>query len=118
MSERIMSQSTEPLPDLLQLTRQNGRNNARVNKVVDSLSHEVDNLIAAAIENRWNQVVTATKALKRNGKAAGLGLIAEAADDLLHTITTGNDTESLRRVVRLIGAAGKSRRKTTRRVKK
>jgi hypothetical protein len=114
-----MTRPSESLPDLVKLTRQTARNNSRVNRAMEALTGGVDTLATAASAQQWKQVAEATEDIKRHGKVAGLPLIAEAADDVLHTITTGNDQESLRRVIRLIGATGKSRRKiTSRRAKK
>lgn len=113
-----MTRPSDTWPDITQLTQLASRNNVRVNQALDSLTSGIDSLVDAAGEQRWSEVITATEEIKRSGKLAGLGLVCEAAEDLLHTITRGNDTESLRRVIRLIGAAGQTRRKITRRVQK
>ena len=99
-----------PLPDLQKLNQRLADHSQRVNDVMDSLMGSVDALSAAASQREWNEVLRITKEIKLHGVKHGLGVMAEAAEDLLRSLPSGNESDSMRRVVRLIGAAGRVQR--------
>ena len=97
------------LPDLKKLNHRLAEHNARVNEVIDLLMSTVDALAAAASHRQWSQVLKLTNEIKRQGMRHGFGIMTEAADELIRILPQGNESDSLRHVVRLIGTAGRSK---------
>ena len=109
---QVFAMHTPELPDLMQVTSRLAHNNQRVSSLLDTLAGSIEALASAASQRAWQEVLRITEEIKLHGAGFDFGSVSEAADDLIRTLPAGNETETLRRVVRLIGATGRIRRTT------
>jgi hypothetical protein len=102
--------STTNLPDLSSIHLQIAQQSQCVNETLDSLDGSLDHIANAASLRDWNQVLQISKTIKKMANLQGEQLIAEAAEDIIHTLPHSNDTDNLRRVIRLLGASGQTKK--------
>lgn len=96
------------LPILNQANRKLASDNQRVMRFILSLPEHVDDLVAAAQLNDWNEVRRLGDFLAESSDTYGLRHLGETSRQLCDACETGNRIERKRRLVRVIGAAGRA----------
>ncbi len=96
--------------DLAHLSSTLAKNNARVARFIDSLSRRMDQLVAAALQEDWDEVGRVSDFLVRAGDTYGFPALVESAQHVCdETKKSENQLAIKRSIVRLIGSCGKSR---------
>ena len=103
-----MSETT--LPDLSQLNNKLSADNQRVNLWVDGLVERIDKLVDATMRSDWLEIKRLSAFIARSSEIYGFPLIAESAQRVASASDAKNEVETKRNLVKLIGAAGRTRR--------
>lgn len=98
------------LPNFAQLNAKLAVDNQRVNQWIDGLVERIDNLVDAATRSDWMEVKRLSQFIARASAIYGFPLLAENADRLVTATDLENETEIKRGVIKLIGAAGRTRK--------
>lgn len=98
------------LPNFAQLNAKLAVDNQRVNQWIDGLVERIDNLVDAATRSDWMEVKRLSQFIARASAIYGFPLLAENADRLVTAADLENETEIKRGVIKLIGAAGRTRK--------
>ena len=102
------------IPNLSELTARLMADNARVARFADTLPPRIESIVEAAMNDDWPEVSRLTDYLSRTCGIYGFANIAEAASQVTESIRTdqggakATSKETRRRVVRLIGLAGRA----------
>jgi hypothetical protein len=103
-----MTQNT--LPNFSQLNAKLAVDNQRVNQWIDGLVEHIDNLVDATTRSDWMEVKRLSEYIARASAIYGFPLLAENADRVITASELENETEIKRGVIKLIGAAGRTRK--------
>ena len=103
-----MTQNT--LPNFSQLNAKLAVDNQRVNQWIDGLVEHIDNLVDATTRSDWMEVKRLSEYIARASAVYGFPLLAENADRVITASELENETEIKRGVIKLIGAAGRTRK--------
>ena len=96
-------------PDLAHSAAQMATNQAKVSQYVETLAGQVDELIAAAAREDWNEVRRVSQQVAHSGRACGQEEISAMAERLGDEATRPDDVlEIKRRMIRLIGTCGRA----------
>jgi len=98
------------LPNFAQLNAKLAVDNQRVNQWIDGLVERIDNLVDATTRSDWMEVKRLSEFIARASAIYGFPLLAENADRVIAASELENETEIKRGVIKLIGAAGRTRK--------
>lgn len=106
------------IPNLADLTAKLTADNERVARFADTLPPRIESIVEAAMDEDWTEVSRLTDYLSRTCNVYGFANIAEAASQVAESIradagatsaaTQIASKETRRRVVRLVGLAGRA----------
>ncbi len=99
-----------PLPNLSQLNARLANDNQRVNQWVDGLVERIDKIVEATMRSDWMEVKRLTDFIARSSAIYGFPLLTENAERVSAASSKEDETEIRRGVIKLIGAAGRTRR--------
>lgn len=102
--------STTTLPDISQLNARLAADNHRVNQWVDGLVERIDKIVDATMRSDWMEVKRLSDFIARSSATYGFPLLAENAERLSAASEQQDETDIKRGVIKLIGAAGRTRR--------
>ena len=98
-------------PDLAHSAAQMAANQAKVSQYVETLAGQVDELVAAAARDDWDEVRQVSQQVARSGRACGQEEIAAMAERLGDEAGRPDDVLGIkRRMIRLIGTCGRTGR--------
>jgi hypothetical protein len=98
------------LPNFAHLNAKLAVDNQRVNQWIDGLVDHIDNLVDATTRSDWMEVRRLSEYIARASAIYGFPLLAENADRIITASELENETEIKRGVIKLIGAAGRTRK--------
>lgn len=100
------------IPNLADLTAKLTADNERVARFADTLPPRIESIVEAAMDEDWAEVSRLTDYLSRTCNVYGFANIAEAASQVTQSIRADASSpaskETRRRVVRLVGLAGRA----------
>lgn len=97
------------IPNLADLTARLTADNERVARFADTLPPRIESIVEAAMNDDWAEVSRLTDYLSRTCGVYGFKNIAQAAFQVTESIRTEQGgKETRRRVVRLVGLAGRA----------
>ena len=106
--------SKQALSDVQAMSAAIAAQNARVMSFVDGLSAHVDQLVAAAMEERWDDVNQISRSLAHSGEAHGYADVSGDAQFVRDELEKPNNELGVNRsIIRLIGTCGRARRPRT-----
>jgi hypothetical protein len=97
------------IPNLADLTARLTADNERVTRFADTLPPRIESIVEAAMNDDWAEVSRLSDYLSRTCGVYGFKNIATAASHVTESIRTDQGAkETRRRVVRLVGLAGRA----------
>jgi dihydrodipicolinate synthase/N-acetylneuraminate lyase len=106
------------IPNLADLTAKLTADNERVTRFADTLPPRIESIVEAAMDEDWAEVSRLTDYLSRTCNVYGFSNIAQAASEVTQSIrsdagapgapTKPASKETRRRVVKLVGLAGRA----------
>lgn len=106
------------IPNLSELTARLTADNERVARFADTLPPRIESIVEAAMDEDWAEVSRLTDYLSRTCNVYGFSNIAKAASEVTtairadqgasHTATISASKDTRRKVVRLVGLAGRA----------
>src|SRR5436190_5013757 len=97
------------IPNLADLTARLTADNERVTRFADTLPPRIESIVEAAMNDDWDEVSRLSDYLSRTCGVYGFKNIAIAASQVTESIRTDQgNKETRRRVVRLVGLAGRA----------
>jgi hypothetical protein len=102
--------SHETLPNITHLNAKLAQDNQRVNLWIDGLVERIDKIVDATLRSDWMEVKRLSQFIARSSATYGFPLLAENADRVAEASASENETEVKRGVIKLIGAAGRTRK--------
>ena len=102
--------SQEALPNFAQLNSQLAADNSRVNTWVDGVAERIDKLVEATLRSDWMEVKRLCQDIAHCSELYGDPLLAKNAERVASASEAENETEIKRGVIKLIIAAGRTRK--------
>ena len=98
-------------PDLAHSAADMAANQAKISQYIETLAGQVDELVAAAAREDWNEVRRVSQLVARSGRACGQEEISAMAEQLGDEAGCQDDVLGMkRRMIRLIGTYGRTGR--------
>lgn len=102
--------SNTALPNIAHLNAKLAADNHRVNQWVDGLVERIDKIVDATMRSDWMEVKRLSDFIARSSAIYGFPLLAENAERVAAASEKEDETDIKRGVIKLIGAAGRTRR--------